>query len=80
MSNYKFTHVANDPPALRFSYLNTLADHTVQKNSARNPESSLNNTLTTLRLTPFNLLLNCGVTFGAQDAHDSLAVVQDDWR
>ncbi|CAE6469977.1 unnamed protein product [Rhizoctonia solani] len=43
-SNYEFSHAYNDPPNLRFAYLNALADHIVRKNSVRNAEENLSST------------------------------------
>ncbi|KAG8732356.1 hypothetical protein FRC12_019305 [Ceratobasidium sp. 428] len=45
-------HVFDDPPNLRLTYLNAICDHVVRKMTVRNAETSLRNTLNTLRLTP----------------------------
>ncbi|KAF8670362.1 hypothetical protein RHS04_08618 [Rhizoctonia solani] len=51
-SNYEFTHAYDDPPILRYTYLNALADHIVRKNTVRDTETNLKNTLTAFELAP----------------------------
>ncbi|KDN33733.1 hypothetical protein RSAG8_13176, partial [Rhizoctonia solani AG-8 WAC10335] len=57
-SDYQFSHVYADPPALRLAYLNALSDHIVRKHPVRDVEISLRNTISCLRLIPNGLPLD----------------------
>ncbi|KAF8704732.1 hypothetical protein RHS03_05780, partial [Rhizoctonia solani] len=51
-SSYEFSHTLNDPPALRFAYLNALADHVVRKHPVCDAKINVKNTLIAPRLIP----------------------------
>ncbi|KAF8691576.1 hypothetical protein RHS03_08766, partial [Rhizoctonia solani] len=51
-SSYEFSHTLNDPPALRFAYLNALANHIVRKHPICDAKINLKNTLIALQLIP----------------------------
>ncbi|CCO36943.1 hypothetical protein BN14_11092 [Rhizoctonia solani AG-1 IB] len=50
--DYEFVHAHNDPPAIRLAYLNALCDHIIRKQTVRDVEISLQNTINCIRLIP----------------------------